>query len=271
MSTDDEESARGEDEVKELITKAAEHFSPTASRRISIIQSKHQLRDAAADWKEKHDIEATRCQDLMRQLDEREVEQNGLREELKEARQRIQDSYKDKQRLERQVQDLRSRSSPLPDSPSDLYTPISEKTEMELKLPAPAKGLREFRLGKSDTPRSSSLPFNKRSSSLFPQSLIAASNADQTQPHEVLLLDLVNAKTAEAVARQELEETKGKLDALRKNIGAGVLSPSPRPADAVPILSTTPATTKTPEPQKAVHAPSSSVSGFFSGWGKRSN
>ncbi|KAK5077812.1 hypothetical protein LTR70_004393 [Exophiala xenobiotica] len=266
----EEDAAKTDDDIEQLINKASEHFSPTASRRISIIQTKHQLRDSAAEWKEKHEVEASRCQALMRQLDERDSEHNTLREELKEARQRIQDSHKDKQRLERQVQDLRSRSSPLPDSPSDLYTPVSEKTEIELKLPAPAKGLREFRLGKPDTPRSSSLPFSKRSSSLLTQSVIAASNGDQTQSHEAVLLELVNAKTAEAIARQELEETKGKLDGLRKIISGGVLSPSPHSVDSVHILSTTPPTTTTPEPQKPVHAPSSSVGGFFSGWGKRS-
>jgi len=221
------------------------------------------------EWKEKHETEATRCHDLMRRLDAREAEHNTLREELKEARQRILDSHKDKQRLERQVQDLRSRSSSVPDSPSDLYTPISERAEIELKLPTPAKGLREFRLGKPDAPRSSSLPFSKRSSSLLTQSMIA-SNAEPTQSPEALLLELVNAKTSEAIARQELEETKGKLNALRTIISGGVMSPSPRPVDAVPIVSTTPPTTKTPEPQKPVHAPSSSVGGFFSGWGKRS-
>jgi len=269
-SNREEDAAKTGNNIEQLINKASEHFSPTASRRISIIQTKHQLRDSAAEWKEKHEVEASRCQALMRQLDERDSEHNTLREELKEARQRIQDSHKDKQRLERQVQDLRSRASPLPDSPSDLYTPVSEKTEIELKLPAPAKGLREFRLGKPDAPRSSSLPFSKRSSSLLTQSVIAASNGDQTQSHEAVLLELVNAKTAEAIARQELEETKGKLDGLRKIISGGVLSPSPHSVDSVHILSTTPPTTKTPEPQKPVHAPSSSVGGFFSGWGKRS-
>ena len=258
------------DQVDDLIEKASQRFSPTESRRISIIQTKHQLRDAAAEWKEKHETEAVRCQDLMRRLDERESEHNSLRDELKEARQRIQDSYKDKQRLERQISDLRSRSSPVPDSPSDLYTPISEKAEIELKLP-PVKGLREFRLGKTDSPRSSSLPYSKRTSSLMIQSTFPPQAAEQTQSQEALLLELVNAKTAEAIARQQLEETKGKLDALRKIISGGAASPAPRPADSTNLLSTTPpATTKTPEPPRAAHAPSSSVGGFFSGWGKKS-
>lgn len=272
VSTSDEED-EADHEVKKLMTKASEQFSPVESRRISIIQTKHQLRDAAQEWKEKHDTAAAQCLDLMRRLDEREAEQNSLREELKRARQRIHDSHKDKQRLEWQAQDDKTRTSSVPDSPSDVYTPISEKPEIELKLSPPVKGLREFRLGKSDTtPRSSSLVFGKRSSSLLTQSVIASANSDYHQSQESLLLELVNAKTSEAVARQELEETKNKLDALRKIISGGALSPKPRGADPVAssIPSTTPPAAKTPELQKSTHTPSTSVGGFFSGWGKRS-
>ncbi|KAK5096001.1 hypothetical protein LTS08_007883 [Lithohypha guttulata] len=277
LSTYDEESAKADDEIEELINNASQKLCPTESRRISIIQTKHQLRDAAVEWKEKHETEAARCQDLMRQLDERDSEHNTLRDELREARQRIQDAHKDKQRLERQVQDLKTqnRSSPALESPQDLYTPISEKTELELKLPPPAKGLREFRLGRADNPRASSLQFSKRCSSL----MMAPPPVEQTQSHEALLLDLVNAKTAEAVARQELEETKGKLDALRKIISGGAMTPTLSAkfehSSSASIFGTTPpsASAKTPEmpkPATHAHAPStSSVGGFFSGWGKR--
>ena len=102
---------------------------------------------------------------------------------------------------------------------------------------------------------------------------------EQTQSQEALLLDLVNAKTAEAVARQELEETKGKLDALRKIISGGAMTPTMNTksehSSSASIFGTTPpsATAKTPEmpkPATHAHAPStSSVGGFFSGWGKR--
>lgn len=279
-SFDSESASEADSDMDELITKANHHFTSADSKRISIVQTKHQLRDAATEWKEKHDIQDSRCRDLMRRLDERETEQTSLREELKEARQRIQDSYKDKQRLERQVQDLKSRSSPVPDSPSDLYTPINEKPEIDLKLPQP-KGLREFRLGRNETktdarsgsPRPTSVLYSKRTSSLMSQTMSVPQPAETSQSHESLLLELVNAKTAEAVAKQELEETKGKLDALRKIISGGAMSPSPRTAttDSMSLLSTTPPPqSKTPEQPKAAHAPSSSVGGFFSGWGKRS-
>lgn len=270
LSEDDQ--PQDEEDVKTLIERATQQFAPTESKRISIIQTKHQLRDAAEEYKQKHYMEAAKCRHLMQRLDERESEYNALKEELKEARQRIQDSHKEKQRLERQAQEQKSRSSPVPDSPADLYTPITEKGDFDFRLPAPAKGLREFRLGKAEQ-RSSSLPFSKRTSSLLTQSVIAAPTPspppEPTQSSEALLLELVNAKTAEAVARQELEETKGKLDALRKIISGGASSPGPRAVD-VPTITTPPPPSKTPEPAKPAHAASSSMGGFFSGWGKRS-
>lgn len=269
--TQETDSTEEDEDTEALVAKATERFSSVNSKRISIIQTKHQLRDAAEEWKQKHYMEAAKCRHLTRRLDERESEFNTLREELKEARQRIQDTYKEKQRLERQTQDLKSRSSPGPESPADLYTPVAEKGEFDFKLPAPAKGgLREFRLGKGEQ-RSSSLQFSRRTSSLVTGPAIAPSppTTEQTQSNESLLLELVNAKTAEAVARQELEETKGKLDALRKIISGGASSPGPRSVD-IQITKTPPPPSKSPEPPKAVHAPSSSVGGFFSGWGKRS-
>lgn len=218
-----------DEEVGALVEKATQCFMSVESRRISIIiQTKHQLRDTAEEYKQKHYMEAAKCRHLMQRLDERESEFNTLREELKEARQRIQDSHKERQRMERQVQDAKSRSSPGPESPADLYTPVTEKGDFDFKLPAPAKGLREFRLGKAEQ-RSSSLPFNKRTSSLLMQSVAVRpssppATAEPTQSTEALLQELVASKTAEAVARQELEETKGKLDALRKIISGGASS-----------------------------------------------
>ena len=111
--------------------------------------------------------------------------------------------------------------------------------------------------------------YSKRTSSLMTQSFAASASAEPSQSQEALLLELVNAKTAEAVAKQELEETKGKLDALRRIIGGGAVTPGPKTADAAALISTKPPA-KTPEAVKPAHAASSSVGGFFSGWGKRS-
>ena len=107
----------------------------------------------------------------------------------------------------------------------------------------PTSGLRELRLGRTHTDRLSkratstsfalpvaphgpTLAFAKRTSSLaaaslFPTATPAAPDASppqqqQQQDDPLLLADLVAAKTAEAVARQELDELRAKFDALRK-------------------------------------------------------
>lgn len=264
-----EESTEEDAELDALIDHASMHLLQEKSKRLSILQSKHQLRDAVAEWREKHEAEATKCQELMKQLDEREIEHTSLKEQLREARSRIQDAHRDKQRLERTVSDLKSRNQSVPDSPSDMYTPVSEFPD--LRLPAAKAGLRELRLGRPEQTRSSSVgPFSKRSSSLNTQAVLATENHEPAS-NDALLLELVNAKTAEAVARQELEETKGKLDALRKIISGSTSSPVARPS---PLESPTPTVSNNvspgaKEPTKATHTPSASTGGFFSGWGKR--
>jgi hypothetical protein len=57
------------------------------------------------------------------------------------------------------------------------------------------------------------------------QQQLTASLQESNERADALLLELVNAKTAEAVARQELEEMRGKFEAMRKLLGGGGLSP----------------------------------------------
>lgn len=278
MLGDEDEQSEDDAQTQTLIERAETRFMASQSQRLSIIQSKHQLRDDAEEWKSKHSAELAKSQELSKRLDERETEHSAMKESLREARQRVQNLHQEKQRLERTVQDLRNRQSSAPDSPSDLYTPVTPAVDFDLKLPGPKIGLREFKLGKNETgPRSSSLNnssiFSKRSSSLNTQAMLATENHEPMQ-QDALLLELVNAKTAEAVARQELEETKGKLDALRKILAGPAVSPMPRvPSGGSPggsPNSETPTTVSSPkEAAKPVHAPSASTGGFFSGWGRR--
>jgi len=92
-----------------------------------------------------------------------------------------------------------------------------------------------LKLGRTNSNRGQAPTFNKRTSSL------AASNAkenenpntsssvsmkeNEARPQDAdmdtLVLELVQAKTAEAVAKQEAEEAKGKLESLRKMLGMG--------------------------------------------------
>ncbi|ETI25426.1 hypothetical protein G647_02199 [Cladophialophora carrionii CBS 160.54] len=262
-----EDDSEATTELEHVMAQAQQQLSRGEVKRLSVDESKLQLRDALSEWKEKHEAEVTKCRDLMRQLDEREAEHHTLKEQLRDARARIQDAHRDKQRLERTVSELRSRNNSVPESPADLYTPVTEFPD--LKLPPPKNsGLREERLGRPEANRSSSVgPYSKRSSSLNTQAVLATENHEPV-PNDAILLELVNSKTAEAVARQELEETKAKLDALRKILGGTNSSPTTRGNSSESPIPSTPSP-GTKEVPKASHAASASTGGFFSGWGKR--
>ncbi|KAF7165286.1 hypothetical protein CNMCM5623_009508 [Aspergillus felis] len=245
-----------DDPPAELISKAEKRFVEVAStKRESIPQTKQQLREDLNRWKEMHEVEAGRCLDLTRRIDEHEQENSSLREQLREARSRIQDGYRDRQRLERTIRELRTIKTSTPDSPPESFgSPTSDAGESR----SPS-GLRELKLGRSNSQKSTT--FNKRSSSLGLQSVLSTEN-HKPAAEETLLLELVNAKTAEAVAKQELEEVKAKLDSLRKMIGGqGSLSRS----DSRNSFIGRPSSNLT----KSATEPVNSGGGFFSGWGRR--
>ena len=117
------------------------------------------------------------------------------------------------------------------------------------------------------------------------QSVLATTH-DKPAADEAILLELVNAKTSEAVAQQELEEVKGKLDSLRKMLGAGMTDSSssghrPSPSEPVflPTSSYNAAIPSTLLSNKLVgqenkvipssQPAASSGGGLFSGWGRR--
>lgn len=272
----------GQDSVAEL----EDQLNIAKTKRSSIVQTKQQLREDVMLWKDQHSLEATRSAALSRQLTELEVENTRLLDQFREARTRMQDAHQDKQRLEKQIQDLKSGRAPSSDnSTSDEYSPIT------IEIPETRSGgLREFKLGRSSpsSPRSQTAPaFSKRSSSLGIQAVLATE--DHKPPgDDALLLELVGAKTAEVVAKQELEEVKAKLDSLRRLLGDhGPASPvivnghrsSPSEPCVVKNSSVSsgvalPARTGTAktgqqEGLKVVTPPTGSGGGFFSGWGKR--
>ncbi|KAI9374691.1 rab-GTPase-TBC domain-containing protein [Aspergillus egyptiacus] len=252
-----------ESDPTKILSKAEERFTAVSSTERnagSNDQTKHQLREDMERWKNMYSVEAGRCLDLTRRIDEHELENSSLREQLREARSRIQDGYRDRQRLERTVRDLRTIKTPTPDaSPMDYFgSPTSDNGES----PNHGGGLRELKLARSTSTKTT---FNKRSSSLGLQSVLS------TQEHrppaeEALLLELVNAKTAEAVAKQELEEVKGKLDSLRKMVGGsrGYARASTQSRNSSLGLPPSPNLSKSQtEPQTNTNS-----SGFFSGWGR---
>lgn len=296
-------------------------------------QTKQQLHQNAAYWKEQHAEETARSTLLAHQVTEGEHANAQLKDQLREIRQRVQDSHRDKQRLEQAVKDLRGRRASLLESPRAAGF-IGGGTIEAASSPS---GLREFRLNRSRdstaswsttssvaslsqvqsqaTPLASS--FGKRASSLqtampptslplpTTSSVPASVPAEETAraETEAILLELVTAKTSEAVARQELEEVKGKLDSLRRLLSKGSQSGSTGTSGQTTTTTTTLPPTKasigdavlasggfvTAPMAAARHKVQTSVTGqmasqlasqmhahtanaaagFFSGWGKR--
>ena len=258
-----------------FLTELEDRFTIHDDTRTSTSQTKNQLQEELSKWKEQYNIEAVRSADLSRLLSEQENESARVKEQLRDARSRVQDVQKEKQRIEKLLQDLRSRNSSI--SETSLDSPSSTSSDFLDSRASLSGGLREFKLGK---PVSQPTPmFAKRSSSLCAQAVLATED-HKPAAEDALLLELVNAKTAEALAKQELEEVKGKLDSLRKMLAGG--SPSPggtghRSSPSEPNMPKNLGSGLSGSPTGVVAKVSQDVpklanpsGGFFSGWGKRS-
>ena len=238
-------------------------FGNTSTKRSSLMQqTKHEMREHLKLWKDQYEVEAARSADLTRQVEVEKTENARITEQFREMRSRVQEAHQDKQRMEKVIAELKVRRySTESDFESLPQTPVD--------TPPQSAGLRELKLGRSGSLRSNTTSgqvFAKRSSSLGIAKVLATE--DHKPPsEESMLLELVNAKTAEAVARQELEEVKNKLDSLRKMIGGGPASTTNghRPSPSESILSSRPSA----EPPKLTTSNAQSSGGFFSGWGKR--
>ncbi|KAL8655938.1 MAG: hypothetical protein Q9210_000576 [Variospora velana] len=254
-----------------------ERFQPSTVKRSSIAQTKYELREDIRTWKDQYEIEATRSVDLLRQLADQEAENARVLDQFREVRSRMQESQKDKQKLQKTIEELKGRKTSSVDSVADVCT-LTDTGESRMLA---AGGLRDFKLGRAGSVPSLTAPlpaFSKRSSSLGLQAVLATAD-HKPLADEALLLELVNAKTAEAIARQELEEVKGKLDSLKRMIGAA--SPSSplnghRPSPSEPCVaravrnngppSTGISASRAGQEFLKVATPSPSGSGFFSGW-----
>ena len=270
------------DDLSRLLDVVEERFAPVDNRRSSMLQTKSQLRDELARSKEQLIIEISRAQDFSRQLSEQKQEINNLRDEVKEGHAHIRNAHTEKQRHEKQIHDLRAQKSTAttPDGSRDGDSEWPSR-------PSSHVGLRELKLGRTNSNRSQAPTFNKRTSSLNAAVIVAreseASSPTSTPPDikqdadvDALVLELVQAKTAEAVAKQEAEEAKSKLESLRKMLGmapgdsAGL---GHRPSPSQPMIersATMAAFMGKPAPKAEVQTPVSVVtSGFWGGWGKR--
>jgi hypothetical protein len=283
--------------LDERLTSASKH-----RRRSSNYETKADLRHTIAKLREQVHVETTRSQELTRQLHMKEQESSSLRDEVQKARVRIKDAHFDRQRLEKTVLDLKVqlRRSGVLTRTNSARSSDGEPMEGEMREAGDhckPGGLREFRLGRGPSRTNSNGPsqvFSQRTSSLVhampaPPAIHYSAeeaavrtgspsrghNATASAPtlstsppeNDSLLLELANAKTAEAVARQELEELRARFDAMRKMMAAVTPPASATLGDGLRSPTTPPIRSPDLVTPPAVSA-SSGLGGFF-GWGKR--
>lgn len=281
-----------------LLTTLTHRFSPRSARDSAVLQSKAQLRADLAHAKGQLGMEVSKNQDLARRLLDCEREVSKLNEQVREGHAHVRQGQAERGRLEKVVSELRSRG---PSAGSRDDGDEGDRTDWSRRASAhSSNGLRELKLGRQKSTRSPAGGpggFAKRSSSLYTSMVVgedeeippvplspgaASLHAPSLAPslsgqggqggggggdNDALILELVQAKTAEATARQEAEEARGKLEALRRMVsgngntgGGGGGSPLER-QDSPGARSgggTPPA------------AAAAATGGGFWGWGKRS-
>lgn len=216
------DGVRAGESVPELLDALEGRFGEDDNRRrSSITQTKPQMRDDLARTKEQLQIEISKTQDANRRVVDLEQEIANMKDQLRDSHAHVRTLHTDKQRLEKQIHSMRVRASDSAGNEGGGATAGGWLSRNPSTRSAP--GLRELRLGKSQSTPSN---VTKRTSSLL------AANAPDAQPpaptsapdpaapspdNEALLLELVQAKTAEAVARQEADEAKQRLEKLRKD------------------------------------------------------
>ena len=254
--------------INSAISELETQFTTNSKRSSLALQTKQQLREDVSRWKGMYAEETIKTATLTTQLNDKDRNTNAINHELRQARARIADSHREQQRLEKVNRDLKARRS----ITSDVVSPSSPNGSP--RGTSPSNGLRELRLGRASTASSLAAtqpPYSRRSSSLVVKDVLATED-HKPPPDDTLLHELVNAKTAEAVARQELEEVKAKLDSLRKlmNLSNSSTHGHAHAASVASIKAMPVQATPKQEPKKDTSTPSTyTAAGFFSGWGKR--
>ncbi|KAH8700056.1 rab-GTPase-TBC domain-containing protein [Phaeosphaeriaceae sp. PMI808] len=240
---DESATAALPEEAVELVNTLETRFpyEQINNRASSMFETKEMLRDNLSRVKEQLASETLRAHSFARDLNDRDAELQSARDALKDTRHRLQESYNQNQKLEKTIQDLRQNarknsavaSWTQPDSP-DTPPTLSRSTTAD----SISGGLRELRLGRTPSQKAAQAPttiFSKRSSSLATQQVLATDN-NAPADNEALLLELVNAKTAEAVAKSELEELRAKFETMRRVMSGAATSPTPKSPTPSPSI-----------------------------------
>lgn len=202
--------------------------SDASSSQTSGQETRAQLRDELARAKELLMNEVAKSQDLNRRVEDANQEAQNLKDQLRESHTHARSLHQDKQRLEKQVHTMRvTRSSAdvQPSAGAEAGGWLASAANLAAGVTgtsAPANGgLRELKLGRSKSTPTSQGSLSNRSSSLIRRETEPPSGQQHQHDNEALLMELVQAKTAEAVARQEADEYKQKLESFKKAYGIG--------------------------------------------------
>lgn len=213
------------DRITDVLDKEESEESIQASRSANAHQAE-ELRQA----REQLSREMLKSRNLANRLAEQDADVVRLKSQLLDTRGKWQDIQKENQQLQKSLSDLR-RGGACPGPPTS--------PEADKKGGGGGGGLRELRLVRSNssTKPTPAPTFGRRSSSLGIQSLLTSTEGQAPAPEDALLLELVAAKTAEAMAKQEAEEAKAKLEALRRVLtgsATAVSHPTPPPQPPPP-------------------------------------
>ena len=276
------DQSRAPDELSDLVGKVNERLE-TNVRLSTSLETKAQLRSTLARTREQLAAEEARATELASRLTAAEMaavtfqaESEDLRGEAVDLRQRVNEDFKERQRLEHSVRELQAqvrrvqRKELLARAETMIEVPTLSKIDTlsmtnglkrsDSVSSAPPAGLRELKLGRRDStssiqslrtmraqrqqdafgrppspgilspsppaiasPLATTAPllplpkdgeravvFAPRGSSLATQKVLATPEHEPAS-EDAMLLELVNAKTAEAQARQEVDELKRTL------------------------------------------------------------
>ncbi|SZF03355.1 unnamed protein product [Blumeria hordei] len=247
-STDPTSSLQSEkkhDDLSFIIHTMESRFVSTQSRPVSSLLSKAQLQEELYRTKEQlssevsksnyynHQLDVTKeqlelelakSQDFSRQASEYDQEIKTLRDQIKDRQLRVQSAQSEKSKLELQLQEMRKERVASTQYSNAARADSQLGLNRMSSVPGPGN-LRELRLGRMG-PKPPISP-NYRASIILPptepESLLknpavpVTLEADkQSVENDVLVLELVQAKTAEANARQEAEKLRHKIECVRK-------------------------------------------------------
>ncbi|KAJ0367299.1 hypothetical protein COL154_003375 [Colletotrichum chrysophilum] len=276
------------EELSKMLDVVEERFGRHVSdgrRKSASGGSKSHMQQELQQLKDQLASAVSQAQNYDRKIHDLDQEISALKDQVRESHSHTRILHQDKQRLEKQIHTMRARASA-----AEAESNSHHESDGPLrKSSASGTGLRELKLGRSkSTPSQAGSIFSKRSSSLIKAHDSTVPTVTHPVPapppptddqHEALLLELVQAKTAEAIARQEAEEMKQKLESLRKAHGLVAAAPAaeaPTAAGAAASAamgvfgrltgaSTEPVKPASPAPTPAA-TPAPAAGGGFWGW-----